>query len=327
MCYSAMVLQDAKKLGIRFHARVQTELYDHLFKARLAGEKLYINKGMEQTFLAKPENAKEKVIAESIKKWHTDQISEIEEALFAQKKRLADANRVLETKTTKKAENDKRIATDKIEKFSRDLEKHRNLKADSDSDSRIFPLHYLSMVTLDEKGEKVVMPIRYLMRPANKDEAFDRDYNGCYNARLDSIDRVPWWKNVLGKRHGVILVKKFYENVPCEIYQKNHKLNGDAKDKKTIVLCFEPDDVDYMVIPMLWDVWKKAKEILYSGALITDDPAPEIAEAGHDRTPIFLKESVVDAWLNCEGKSTQEIKAILNERETPYYSHKVMGAA
>ena len=327
MCYSAMVEQDAKKLGIRFMAKIQRDYYDDLFSRRLHGEKLSINKAMEMSFL-QSEDADDKAIADKIKRWHAHEVSRIEEGLFAQKKRWADAQRVLKGgKLTKKAENDQRIAIDKIEKFKRDLEKHHDLASLSDSDQRIYPQHYLSMLALNEAGEKVIMPVRYHMRPANKDESFDRQYNGCYNARLDSIDRVPWWRNVLGKRHGLILVRRFFENVLTEKYLKSFKLDKASAAKKTIVLCFAPDHVEYIFIPMLWDVWKKEGEpTLFSGAVITDDPAPEIAEAGHDRTPIFLKESAIEPWL-CARGSAKEIKEVLGEREYPHYSHRVLSAA
>jgi putative SOS response-associated peptidase YedK len=330
MCYSAMVEQNAKKLGLKFKARVQTEMYDYLFAKRLEGEKIQIGKAMEFPFVNDPQTNLEKSIADKISRWHEARITEIESALFAQSKRLADAERILSAKATKKAENDKRISSAKIEKFKHDLKRHADNKTLSDSDSRIFPLHYMSMVTLGSDGKPVVVPVRYLMRPANKDASFDVEFNGCYNARLDSLDRVAWWKNVVGQRRGIILVRRFFENVSVENFAKGRKFNVPAafKDKKNIVLCFEPDGVEYMYVPVLWDIWKKEGETtLYSAALITDEPAPEIAEVGHDRTPIFLKESAVELWLNAQNKSMEEIKAILAQRETPHYSHRVVGAA
>lgn len=321
-----MVQQNAKKMGLKYEARIQQDAFYDLFLRRTQGEKLYINKGMEETF-SKPENKKEEAIAKLIEDWHLSEITSLEEELFKQKKRLADAERVLKGgKPTKKAENDQRIASDKIEKYLKDLESHKSSKI-SDSDFRIFPMHYVSMLTVDEKGNRIVLPVRYHMRPANEDASFDKAYFGCYNARFDNLTRVPFWRNALGKRHGIILIKRFFENVSTETYQKKFKLPKDAKEKKNIVLCFEPDNVDYMIIPMLWDVWeKKGEATLYSGALITDEPAPEIAEAGHDRTPIFLKESAIESWLNARGDA-KEIKQILMERESPRYSHRVLGVA
>lgn len=83
-----------------------------------------------------------------------------------------------------------------------------------------------------------------------------------------------------------------------------------------------------MYIPVLWDCWKKKDEsTLYSAALITDDPPPEVQAAGHDCCPIFLEGSAIEDWLHSDLKSGNEIKAtILSRREKPLYDHKVLGA-
>jgi putative SOS response-associated peptidase YedK len=328
MCYSAMVEQNPKKYEFRYKATVQTELYEELFRRRLLGEKLYLNKAMEYQFTHEAKSALEKKIANEILKWHEKQIPLLEQDLFKQKKRLADANRTLSVKHTKKAENDQRISSNKIEKILSDLEKNRSLEIVSESEERIFPLHYMTMLCLDDSGEKVVRPVRYLMRPHNKDEKFDAQFSGCYNARFDSLESVPWWADSFRKRHGLILVKKFYENVETKEYLKRNSLPADQLKQKKIVLCFQPDNVEYMFIPTIWDEWKATGQPhLYSAALITDQPAPEIAMAGHDRTPVFLKESVIEDWLNCQGKSPEAIRKVLNTREKPHYSHHVLGAA
>jgi putative SOS response-associated peptidase YedK len=90
----------------------------------------------------------------------------------------------------------------------------------------------------------------------------------------------------------------------------------------------EPDNVEYMFIPTLWDIWEKdGSPVLYSAALITDEPAPEISAAGHDRTPIFLKESAIDAWLNAKETSVKDLGYVLDQREHPHYSHALVGVA
>lgn len=328
MCYSAMVLQDAKKLKLRYHARIQTELYSELFTRRLTGDKILLNKAMEYQFTHNPEGTTEKAIAKAIAEWHQQQIAKIETELFQQKQRLDKASKALEVKPTKKAQEDARIAPKKIEKLKSDLKKHHSVELKSESDQRIFPFHYVSMLCLDENGEKVIRPVRYHMRPHDADESFDKEYEGCYNARLDNLRRVRWWKDSLGKRHGLILVRKFYENVPTARYLENFKLPENLKERDNIVLCFEPDNVEYMFIPMLWDSWtKKGSAPLYSAALITDDPAPEIAAAGHDRTPIFLKESAIDDWLSIDNGNQERALEILKEREHPHYSHQLAVAS
>ena len=326
MCYSAMVEQNAKKYGLRYKARIQTDLYDDLFRRRSEGEKLLVNKAMELPFLKDPKSPQERAIAKYIRDYHAQKVKEFEVTLFEQKKRLNEALKTLETKVTKKAETDKRVATNKIETAKRKIKEFGSLEL-SETDQRIFPFHFMSMVHLDEKGEKVVSPVRYHMRPHDEDESFDEEKDGCYNARLDNLKRVSFWKDSLASRRGFILVKKFYENVPVEKYLKHNKLGPEQKGKKNIVLCFDPQLPDYMILPTLWDTWEeKGKPVLYSAALITDDPHPEVERAGHDRTPIPLKESAAEAWLHAPSME-EALKVLKEQREQPYFSHQVMGAA
>jgi len=79
MCYSAMVKQDVKKLGMQFHARVQLDMLEEIFARRLAGEKLAINKVMELPFLH-GESPEDKAISAKISAWHTQQMPEIAQA-------------------------------------------------------------------------------------------------------------------------------------------------------------------------------------------------------------------------------------------------------
>ena len=66
---------------------------------------------------------------------------------------------------------------------------------------------------------------------------------------------------------------------------------------------------------------------LLSFAAITDDPEPEVAAAGHDRTIINIKPEHVDAWLNPERTNLAAQYAILDDRARPYYEHRWMLAA
>jgi hypothetical protein len=175
MCYSAMVQQDAKKLGLQFDARIQYDDYAELLERRLDGEKLTLNKGLELPFLNDEANPKTKKLAKLIRDWHAARVSDLESEIFKQTARFANAERSLKTKTTKKAQEDLRISEKKIEKCKLDLKKHNSLTKLSESDERIFPFHYFSGLALNEKGQRIIRPFRYLMRPHDKDESFDRD--------------------------------------------------------------------------------------------------------------------------------------------------------
>jgi len=326
MCYSAMAEQNAKKLARMLGATVDIESYRDLFQRRLDGEKLYINKAMEIPFLNEATSMPEKGVGKVIREWQDAELERLSEAKAVQETRLANATASLKKKETKKALEDVRIATSKISKFELDLSRIKEPRLKSESQQRIYPLHFVSMLALDESGNKVIRPFRYLLRPHNEDESFDFKRSGCYNARLDSLGTVPFWRDCVGKRHGVMVIKKFYENVPTVEYLKKNKLSATEKAKENIVVCFEPADGEYLFIPTLWDVWKKRGESpLYSAAAITDEPFPEVARAGHQRTPIPLLESAVDSWLESTAPLKELRENILSQRASPTFGYRVLG--
>ncbi len=316
-----MVLQDAKTLGLKFHARVQYDLYENLYDMRGRGEKVSFNRDMDWSFLQDQNNEASR-IRELIASWHQDQVVQKEMELFKQKRRLAEAERTLEVRTTKKAQDDQRIASSKVKKLTEELRGHKNIKPERDSHSRIYPFSFTSMLTVNATGERVIMPARYHLRPCGQPESFDGKYNGCYNARRDNLGN-PFWKPLFGKKHGILLVQRFYENVSPKEYLKKFDIAKDLKERKNLVLCFDPDQVEYMIIPTIWDQWGDGKEAFCSTALITDDPPEEVAATGHDRCPIFLKEKNIDGWLNPRDLTLKECYAILADRERPHYSHSV----
>jgi len=54
---------------------------------------------------------------------------------------------------------------------------------------------------------------------------------------------------------------------------------------------------------------------------ITDEPPAEIAAAGHDRCTI--KPENLEAWLNPDPSDLKSMYAILDDRERPYYKHRL----
>jgi hypothetical protein len=129
--------------------------------------------------------------------------------LFKQRTRLADAERILQTKTTKAAVESKRIATTKIDGALRRLDDLRRTEP-VERDSRIFPGHYAPVMVM-ENGRRVTKPMRYQCRPACKPAIYDVKYPGTYNARRDNLE--GFWKGLFGYTHGLMLVTAFYENV------------------------------------------------------------------------------------------------------------------
>ena len=318
MCFSAIVKLDPRHLGLRFKARADLPLFEDLFRRRADGMKLRIPRGLESGF-ANPTDQMGLGIKRSIDAYRERMIREFETDLFTQAKRLADAERKLEEKPTKTAEKERGIATRKIEALKRRLE---TIRSDSErpDDSRIYTQDYASLIVW-EKDERVTKPMRYLCRPAGFPETFDREFPGCYNARRDSLKK--FWKNQYRRNHGILVISSFFENVKRHDFERRRLQPGEVEEN--LILQFRPRGFEEILVPCIWDRWSADGQAdLYSFALITDEPPKEIREAGHDRCPIFLKESNIERWLQPEVTSEDELEAILNDPERPFYENKAV---
>lgn len=124
-------------------------------------------------------------IKDLIDKFKTQQATKLEQLLFAQRKRLADAERTLLTKTTKAATEAKRISTTKVDWA---LLKLADLRRTVLKDSTLgFTSGYYAPVMVMENGKRVIKPMRYQCRPAGKPAFYDTKYPGTYNARCDNL--------------------------------------------------------------------------------------------------------------------------------------------
>ena len=317
MCYSAMVEQDLKSLARRFNALVDYASFEEMMRRRADGEAISIGKGLETNFYTAESDAEMRSKAH-VDRYHEQVGSKLEAALFAQKKRLADADRSLALKENKKALEDKRIATNKIDWHLKKIAalKRTELKA---SDSRIFPFWYAPLIVM-ETGKRVIKPMRYHCRPNGKPASYDKRYDGLYNARRDNLE--GFWKELFGVRHGVLVATSFFENVSRHAFEKRELEPGEKP--QNIVLHFNPQTGQDMMLACMWDHWSANGEPdLYSFTAITDEPPEEVAAAGHDRCVIPLTEANLDAWLNPAGLETSELYQLLDDRSRPYYEHEL----
>jgi putative SOS response-associated peptidase YedK len=309
MCYSAQIWAEYKKYCRAYGARLDIGAYAELFWARLEDARIKIPKAMEDEFSV-PASDVERYVRAAIDKYRTQQATKLEQELFKQRKRLADSERTLLTKTTKAATDDKRIATTKIEWALSKLADMRRTDF-KDSDSRIFPGYYAPVMVM-ENGERVVKPMRYQCRPAGKPAFYDTKYPGTYNARRDNLE--GFWKGQFGYSHGLMVVNAFYEHVSQPM--------GDDDETQNAILEFKPRPAQNMLVACLWSKWSCEGEAdLYSFAAITDEPPEEIAAAGHDRCIIPIKPENMDAWLNPNPAKLADLYATLDDRARPYYEH------
>ncbi len=315
MCYSAMVEQKARAFERWRRAEFAPDRFKAMFHQRLTDDSVKIGKALEANFY-EPRTAEEEQIKQYIDEYHRRKTAEWEGELFKQRKRLADAERNLKDKETKKALNDQRIASSKIAQrlaWLADL-KRTELK---EGDSRIFPFWYAPVLVI-EGGQFVVRPMRYHCRMNGKPASYDKKYDGLYNARRDSLEK--FWTPVFGRKHGMVMVSSFFENVAQHDYEKRELRPGE--EERNLILHFNPQPTTVMLLACVWDHWQSpGEDDLYSFAIITDEPPQEVAATGHNRCPIPLKESNVEAWLTPEGRLPAELYALLDDREHPYYQH------
>lgn len=316
MCYSAMVEQKMKEFQRWRNAHLGPEALQ-LFQRQTTDPGIKIAKAFEANFY-EPQTPAEAEIKRYIDEYHTQQTAKLEVELFKQRKRLGDAERKLKERQTKTALQEQRIAGSKVQWCMGKLAELRRSEVIAE-DARIFPFWYAPVVVMEEGGY-IVKPMRYHLRPADKPAWYDKKYDGLYNARRDSLEK--FWKNIFGRRHAVMLVSSFFENVALHDFQKRELRFGEKQ--KNLVLHFNPNPATTMIVACLWDHWQEpGQPDLYSFAAITDDPPPEVAATGHNRCIIPLKESNVDAWLTPEGRSKEELYRILDDRERPYYAHEL----
>lgn len=294
MCYSALVLADLRKLERRFDAAIDVAAYDALVDTRLQAGRVRIPKAMDDALVALDGPAAGKVRA-----WRAQQTEDLLRQLAEQEARLQRAREKLAVRETKAALNDVRVASNKIAQFNSRLQDLAR-EEPKPRDWRIWPGDYCSVALVD--GDRLLRPMRYQCRMPGWTAETERQCPGTYNARRDNLETS--WKRLFGRQHALMVVERFYESV--------------NRDGKAVELEFVPRTREPMLVPCLWSYDERDR--LYSFAAITDDPEPEVAASGHDRTILDLKPEHVEAWLN-PGGDLKRMQAIFDDRRHPYYEH------
>jgi len=317
MCYSARIRQDYQAYVRAFGADIDIAEFVRLYWTREQGAKVRIPKAMDAAF-ARPGGEGERRIKAMIDAFDAAQATRLQQELFKQRKRLADAERILESKPTKAAAEHKRIATDKVAWALGKLAELRRTEP-TDEDSRIFPGWHAPVLVVED-GRRVLRPMRYQCRPAGRPANHDVRFPGTYNARRDSLG--GYWKELFGVSHGLVVMDAFYENVSRHRMEGRELRPGEAEEN--VVLEFDPRPAQPMLVACLWSRWEcPGGETLLSFAAITDEPPPEIAAAGHDRCVIPIRRENVDAWLSPDPRDLARQQAILEDRERPYFEHRL----
>jgi len=315
MCYSAQVIQVVRKSHRELGIRLDYQEAFQLFMRRLDDPSIAISRGFEANF-DNPAGDQERQIKAAIDEHRSRTATKVEKDLFSQKTRLVNAERSLKEKETKKAREEVRIATNKIEALTTKLSDLRRSET-SPEDNRIFPMVYAGVI-IKQGGHNALTPMRYFCRPAGKPAFYDKKFPGLYNARRDNLEK--FWGEQFGHHHALMVVESFYENV--QLHAMEHRELEAGEQAQNVVLQFTPEPAEPLLVACLWSHWTDPKEPDVRGfAAITDEPPSDVAAAGHDRCIVNLKPEHVEAWLTPEGRSTEELQTILSDRAIPVIQH------
>jgi putative SOS response-associated peptidase YedK len=271
MCYSAQVVQVVRKLHRELGIRLDYAEAEKLFLRRLDDPSLAVARGFEANFDS-PATEQERRIKAAIDAHRARSATEFERELFTQKTRLVNAQRSLGVRDTKKAREEVRIATRKIDTFTAKLsDLHRTETVASDN--RIFPMVYAGVI-VRQGGENLLTPMRYFCRPAGKPAFIDKKFPGLYNARRDNLEK--FWGAQFGHHHALMVVESFYENV--RLHTMEHRALRPGEEEQNVVLQFTPEPAQTLLIACLHHQSQTgarrgvvdARESQYEGA--TDDP-------------------------------------------------------
>ena len=182
MCYSAAVRADYEAFKRLFPKSKMAlkAFFDLYWRKKNRPKPLLRTPRTMDALFAHLHGDEAKEIHDLIMEIDAAEVMATEQLLFSQRKRLADAERKLQAKTTKTALNDQRVASNKIADA---LSKLASLQRTElrESDSRIYPGWYAPVLVLED-GEPVIRPMRYRCRPPGMPASIDTELPGLYNA-------------------------------------------------------------------------------------------------------------------------------------------------
>jgi putative SOS response-associated peptidase YedK len=126
----------------------------------------------------------------------------------------------------------------------------------------------------------------------------DKIHSKHKHARIENLHSVGLWRQLLGRKHGVVRIQAFFE------YNKMHEK----------LYKIERVDGKPLYIAGLWDIWLDIDTniLLPTVAIITMPPNRAIGEV-HDRMPAILERNDIKSWLN-QGYTGTERAALLQSR-------------
>ncbi len=221
---------------------------------------------------------------------------------------------------------------------------------------RIYP-GYSAPVLAYEDNRLVARLMRYSASPP--DFIPENRRLTTFNARRDNL-LSPFWSECFRKNHGFIVLRGFFEwvavrdlikagrvsidqvkaeferqkNQRMERLLQEHKPARPTKAEQTealfrkTVIEFHPDGMSELLVPVIFSKKNLPNgETDFGFAIVTDDPPPEVRQAGHDRCPVFLDRQSVEQWAKGSRElSPESLDRLLAKRLNCSFGHRLAAA-
>lgn len=221
---------------------------------------------------------------------------------------------------------------------------------------RIYPGHFAPIMFM-RGSERVVEPMKY--GAYAPDHIQDPKKYTTYNARRDNL-LSRFWSEAFLVHHGFIVLAGFFEWVAVkdlikagivkladvereferQAAERKAKILSEGKKWKPtpteqknaldrqIIIEFTPGDGEDLIVPVIFSFGKDSRGQRGAGfAIVTDEPTPEIARAGHDRCPIVLDPKDLNVWLDPSAMKGAEFQEFLLKKRRVTFRYALPFAA
>ncbi|MFO0679696.1 MAG: SOS response-associated peptidase [Polyangiaceae bacterium] len=113
----------------------------------------------------------------------------------------------------------------------------------------------------------------------------------AFNARVETVDVKPMFRDAWRKRRCVVLVDGFYE------------WSGEKSKRHPNLVRVHGDEV--MALAGLWEPWKVDEANTLESCTILTTEAKGVMAGIHDRMPIVLRGAQIEAWLDPNQKDVR----------------------
>jgi putative SOS response-associated peptidase YedK len=158
------------------------------------------------------------------------------------------------------------------------------------------PTETIVVLRCDGNGEAGLVPMRWWLTPYWAKEPGTR--YAMFNAKVETVDKAPAFREPFKKRRCVVPVSGFYE------WTRSAAPTSDGKSKLPYYI--RPHDAPGLLLAGVWDRWRNRGngEVLESFAILTTDASSGLGFV-HHRQPVMLSLTDARCWLDPHASRDQ----------------------